>query len=86
MELFLNNSLEYLIWQSYIPYVINMKGHLINNAEDNVEGYSSQNSLFVDSKRQYHTKIYNIISSILFWVAPKILRTNAVNVIIFGLH
>ena len=48
--------------QSYNPYVINLKEHLLNYDE----GYPCQNSLLVDAERQYHTKAYNNISSILF--------------------
>ena len=60
---------------SYNPYVINLKEHLLNN----VEGYLCQNSLFIDAERQYHTKVYNIISNILVWVSRKIFRINVVN-------
>ena len=61
---------------------MNYKEHLYNN----VEGCPSQTSLSVDSEWQYHTKVYNIILSILVWVAPKILRKNVVNALAFGLH
>ena len=81
-KVFLSNSLENWNLQSHNPYVINLKGHLFNN----VEGYLYRNSLFVHGERQYHIKIYNIVSSVLVWVAPKILRINVVNVLVFGRH
>ena len=41
---------------------------------------SEQNSLFVDTKQQYCTNVYNIISSNLIWIALKTLRKNMVNI------
>ena len=76
MKVLLNISFKTWNLQSYNPYVINLKEYFFNN----VEGYLCQNSLFRDAERRYHTKVYNIISSILVWVAPKILRLNAVNI------
>ena len=75
IKVFLNNSPENWNLQSHNLYVMNLKGHLFNN----VEGYPCKNSFFVDAERQYHTKVYDIISSALVWVAPKILLTNVVN-------
>ena len=41
---------------------------------------SEQNSLFVDKKQQYHSKVYNIISSNLIWITLKTFRKNMVNI------
>ena len=79
---FLNNSLENFNLQLYNPNVINLKERFCHY----FEGSFFQNSLFLDAEWQYHTKVYNIILSILVSVAPKILRTNVVNVLVLGLH
>ena len=69
MKIFLKNFPRNWNLQSYNLYIINLKEHLFNNIEE----YPSENLLFPEPKQQYHTKVYNI-SSILVWVSPNILN------------
>ena len=67
MKILLYNSLENRNFQSYNLYVNNLKEHLCNN----VEMHLYQTSLSVDAGWHYHTKVYNINSSILVWLLQK---------------
>ena len=49
----------------------------------NIERYSGQNSMFVDAEQKFHSKVYNNFLIFPVWAAPKLLPTNAVNVLVF---
>lgn len=68
-KVFLNNALRKSKYQS--SCFMHLMGHLFSD----VEGYPGQNSIVIDAKSKYRTKVYNIISSFHFGRYKNVLFT-----------